>query len=111
MSYAVFEAFKIRRSSIRRALDEVEALGFIQRTLRGHRVWGRDVAFASEYRLTWRAAFVGDELIAPSNEWARFGDDLAAAKAAVRPTADKERRAYQPKSICRPEIDTRENGI
>lgn len=109
VAYATFEAFGIRRASIRRALDELDALGFVKRTFRGHRVWGNEGGLASEYRLTWRAAFVEETLLAPTNEWAKFGDNVTAADAA-RGVARSKRRAAPPgrEYICRPDFEPRE---
>lgn len=65
VTYADFEAFGIRRSSVSAAIRELEALGFIEITFKGR---GGNAEFrkASKYRITHQAA---KGQVDPTDEW------------------------------------------
>lgn len=65
VTYADFESFGIRRSSVAAALRELENAGFIETTLKG-RGGNADFRKASKYRLTFVTA---KGQTAPTDEW------------------------------------------
>jgi hypothetical protein len=69
VSFDEFEAYGIRRGSIRKALAEAEELGFIRCTMRGRRAYGADPGRRGTYRLTFVGVVIGDGAGPASNEW------------------------------------------
>ena len=98
VTYDDFERTGIRRGSIRRAIAEALALGFIEMPRKGTRGYGDFPGAPSLFRLAWL----------PTNEngpvtirWRRF-DTLAAAEAAA---------AEARNSVSERAIDTNENAV
>ena len=81
-TYSDFEKYGVRRKSISKALDELEALGFIETIRKGHLRPEGDSGSPSLYRITCRHVYRSDGFDVPTNEWRRF-DSVVSAKQAI----------------------------
>jgi hypothetical protein len=81
-TYSDFEKYGVRRKSISKALDELEALGFIQITRKGHLRPEGDSGAPSLYRITYLPVYRSDGVDKATNEWRRF-ESIADARQAV----------------------------
>lgn len=84
VTYRDLKKAGVQQRRIPGAIDEVEALGWAIRTYRGRTVSGEDRGAPTQYRLTWVGVTEADNATPPTNEWKRFGDDLAEAKRAAK---------------------------
>lgn len=81
-TYSNFERYGVRRKSISKALDELQALGFIERTRKGHLRPEGESGAPSLYRITCLPVYRPDGIDKATNEW-RWFDSLEAARQAV----------------------------
>jgi hypothetical protein len=103
VTYDDFVAHGIRRSSIRQALAEAIALGFVERTKEGRRPYGVGRGAPAEYRLTWLPLPDGTPA---SDRWRSF-TTVAEAQAA----ADAAREAAQEASSRTPREGRSEGDV
>lgn len=73
------------------AIAEIEALGFAKRTCKGRRSHGEDRGAPAQFRLTWLSVFEVNDVLPPTNEWKRFGDDLGAARRVAQEACSQAR--------------------
>ncbi|MET3693374.1 hypothetical protein [Methylobacterium goesingense] len=103
VTYDDFEHAGIRRGSIRRAIAEALALGFIEMTRKGTRGWGEFTGEPSHFRLAWLPT---SENGAVTIRWKRF-ETLAEAErvaAAAREEASSRRNLSEIKDQRDPVI-------
>jgi hypothetical protein len=79
-----FEKFGVHRSLIKQALVELTAVGLIAIEQPGRRPHGPDRGDPTQYRLTHLSVCEPANFRPPTNEWKRFEEDIAAAKALSR---------------------------
>ena len=82
-----FQKAGVQPRRITGAVAEVEALGLAIRTYHGRRTCGEDRGAPAQFRLTWLPVFEPDNASPPTNEWKRFGHDLAEAKRIAKSAA------------------------
>lgn len=82
------------------AIAEVEALGFAKRTCMGRKSHGEDRGVSAQFRLTWLPVFEPDNAMSASNDWKRFGGDLASARRAAEEASSQARYRR-----CTPTVD------
>jgi hypothetical protein len=75
-----FQKAGVQPRRITGAVAEVEALGLAIRTYHGRRTCGEDPGAPAQFRLTWLPVIEPDNLTPATNEWKRFGDDVAGAR-------------------------------
>jgi len=73
-TYSDFERYGIRRKSISKALDELEALGFVQIVRKGHLRPEGESGAPSLYRLNCYHTFRPDGVDEATDEWRRFSN-------------------------------------
>ena len=71
-TYADFERYNVRRQSVAKALDELQALGFIELIRRGHLRPEGESGSPSLYKLTFVAVNLPDRVVAATHEWKKF---------------------------------------
>jgi len=85
-----FEAYGIDRKRISSAINEAQALGFIERTHKGHRCHGDFHGRAATFRLTWLGTLTADGPKQATNEWATLtAEDVERITAPKRSTKSK----------------------
>jgi hypothetical protein len=84
VTYNDFEAYGIRRRSIRQFLEEAVVLGFVARTQKGRKAIGEFEGAPALYRVTWLPTHDGQ---AATNDWMKFAT-VEDAKQAVRKARD-----------------------
>lgn len=88
VTYDDFEKFGIRRSSIKPAIKEATALGWIDCTQAGRMAYA-DIRIPSHYALTWLYRSDGTPA---SNRWKRYEDEQSARSAAKNAIGRKKAR-------------------
>jgi len=84
------EKFGVHRSFIKRALGELAAVGLVAIEQPGRRPHGPDRGDPTQYRLTHLSVCEPANFRPPTNEWKRFEEDIAAAKAAIKAALPKQ---------------------
>jgi hypothetical protein len=84
-----FQKAGVQPRRITGAIAEVEALGWAVRTFYGRRSCGEDRGAPAQFRLTWLPVFDAGNAMPPTNDWKRFGDDLAEAKRVAQAAAGR----------------------
>ena len=84
------EKFGVHRSFIKRALSELAAVGLVAIEQPGRRPRGPDRGDPTQYRLTHLPVCEPTNFRPPTNEWKRFEEDIAAARAAIKAALPKQ---------------------
>ena len=71
-TYSDFERHGVRRQSVAKALDELQALGFIELIRRGHLRPEGESGSPSLYKLTFESVNLPDRVVAATHEWKQF---------------------------------------
>ena len=101
-----FKEAGVQPRRITGAVAEVEALGLAIRTYRGRRVCGKDIGAPAQFRLTWLPVIEPDNLTPATNEWKRFGDDVAGAKRVAKSASGRTKAQRDRESMLdRPRQD------
>lgn len=89
VTYDDFQRYGLRRSSIKAALEEAIALGFLERTKPGVRSYAEFKGAPAFYRITWLPTYDGAR---PARRWARFSSLEEAREAVGASRSDHSRR-------------------
>lgn len=88
VTYDDFQRYGLRRSSIKAALEEAIALGFLERTKPGVRSYAEFKGAPAHYRIAWLPTYGGAR---PTRRWARI-QTLEEAREAVRASRSRHTR-------------------
>jgi hypothetical protein len=104
VTYDDFMRFGIRRRSVLDYIGEAIALGWIQRTEAGRRVYGGFKGAPSLYGLTWLPRHTGEPA---SNSWQQFETDIEARAAVASALAALELRRLRERAEIKGSLHVR----
>jgi hypothetical protein len=104
VTWSDFERAGVQRRTISETIAELETLGLAMRTFRGRSSHGEDPGAAAMFRLTWLPVIEPNDLRPATNEWKRYGDDLAAAKQSAKVAGQRTMALRSKRSIVKPSI-------